>query len=77
MNIPKNAPPKLTEQLAAQFRAQAAEFGLVLAARCRFCGAPIWSEKSLARHAGPVCAARNKQNDPGAHSAKNARTEAA
>lgn len=75
MNIPENASPKLTEQLAAQFRAQAAEFGLVLAARCRFCGAPIWAPKSLAQHAGPICQSRNKNSDVGSP-AKN-QTDAA
>lgn len=69
MSFPENASPKLTEQLAAQFRAQAAEFGLVLAARCSICSAPIWNPKSIARHAGPVCAARSrhKESDAGSH----------
>lgn len=63
--IPENASPKLTEQLAAQFRAQVAEYGLVLAARCRFCHAPIWAPKSLAQHAGPICQSRNAKSGPG------------
>lgn len=65
--IPENASPKLTEQLAAQFRAQAAEFGLVLVSRCRFCSAPLFNEKSLAAHAGPVCRSRHKESDAGSH----------
>lgn len=64
-----NLPPKLYEQQAAELRARAAEYGWVLAARCRWCGAPIWNPKSIARHAGPVCAARSrhKESDAGSH----------
>lgn len=64
-----NLPPKLYEQQAAELRARAAEYGWVLAARCSICSAPIWNPKSIARHAGPVCAARSrhKESDAGSH----------
>lgn len=78
MSLPENAPPRLTEKLAAELRARAAEFGLIVTIRCRYCGSPLWSTESVAAHAGPVCRKRhNAKNDPSAHSAKNARTGAA
>lgn len=76
MTYPENAPPRLTEQLAAELRSRAAEFGLIVTIRCRHCGAPLWDTQSVAAHAGPVCRRRH-ENDPGAHSAKNAATGAA
>jgi hypothetical protein len=63
MTFPENTPPGLTEQLAAELRSQAAEFGLVLAGRCQWCGRPVWDHKSLSERAGPVCRRRNKTRD--------------
>lgn len=65
MSIPPNAPPRLTEQLAAELRARAADFGLAVTARCQHCGAPIFAARSLAHRAGPVCRRRHKKSDTG------------
>lgn len=53
--------PKLTEKRIAELRAIAESLGLVVAARCKHCGAPLWNSKSLNAHAGPVCRARHKE----------------
>lgn len=66
-----------TDQRFAELRDIADSLGLVVTSRCRYCNQPIWDPKSLAVRAGSVCRTRHKENDPGAHSAKNARTEAA
>lgn len=66
-----------TDQRFAELRDIADSLGLVVTGRCQYCGAVISDPKSLTARAGSVCRTRHKQNDPGAHSAKNARTEAA
>jgi hypothetical protein len=60
MNLPENSPPKLTEKLAAELRARAAEFGLVVTERCQWCGSPLWEHRSVAAKAGPTCRRRHK-----------------
>ena len=76
MNAP-DLPPRHTEALIAELIARAENIGLAVTTRCRHCGAPLWDQRSIAANAGPVCRRRHNQNDPGAHPAKNARTEAA
>lgn len=66
-----------TDQRFAELRDIADSLGLVVTDRCQYCGQPIWDPKSLTARAGSVCRTRHTKNDPGAHSAKNARTEAA
>lgn len=76
MSAPPEASPRLTDKEFAEFRARAESLGLMVSIRCKHCGAPLWDSRSVAAHAGPVCRRRH-ENDPGAHPAKNARTEAA
>lgn len=76
MTYPENMPPKFAEKLAAELRARAAEHGWVLATRCQHCRAPLWDTKSVAAHAGPVCRARHKKNDPSASNLAGERAEA-
>lgn len=52
---------KLTEKRIAELRAIAESLGLVVATRCKHCGAPLWNVKSLTAHAGPVCRTRHKE----------------
>ncbi|WP_442864355.1 DUF6011 domain-containing protein [Brevibacterium sp. BRM-1] len=44
--------------------------------RCQHCGAPLWDHRSITAGAGPICRRRH-ENDPDAHTDKNARAEAA
>lgn len=75
---PAEASPKLTERLAAELRERAEDLGLVVATRCRYCGAPLWDHRSIAAHAGPVCRKRHPtESDPGDSPAKKNITEAA
>ncbi|MCQ9386800.1 hypothetical protein [Brevibacterium moorei] len=67
--------PVHTESEIAAVRAKANSLGYELTTRCSACGAPIWADKSLRDHIGPVCASKN--NNPGTHPAKNARAEVA
>lgn len=53
--------PAATDKRIAELRAIAESLGLVVAARCKHCGAPLWNSKSLTAHAGPVCRARHKE----------------
>ena len=76
MSYPENASTRLTEQLAAELRARAAEFGLVVTIRCKYCRSPLWDSQSVAAHAGPVCRARHKKNDPSASNLAGERAEA-
>lgn len=72
-----NLSPGAAEKRIAELRAIAESLGLVVAARCKHCGAPLWNSKSLNAHAGPVCRARHEKRGPGATPAKKSRTEAA
>lgn len=63
MTYLENAPTRLTDQLAAELRARAAEFGLAVTDRCQWCGRPVWDPKSLTDRSGPVCRRRNKTRD--------------
>ncbi|MGW9004975.1 hypothetical protein [Brevibacterium casei] len=56
-----NLSPVASEANISEIQARAAALGLVLTARCKHCGAPLWSEKSLAAHAGPICRSRHKE----------------
>lgn len=76
MSAPESAPPKLHDREIAEANARFTPLGYVLATRCIHCGAPLFDARSLAAKAGPVCRRRH-ENDPGAHSAKNAATGAA
>lgn len=57
--------PKMTDKLLAELRDRAADFGLVLAGRCRHCMRPISSLRSLRNRAGPSCSAKHKKSDAG------------
>lgn len=63
MKLPYSS-PKLTERLAVELRQRAADQGWVLAARCQWCGAPIFAPTSLAQRAGPTCRKRHKKDGP-------------
>lgn len=76
MSVPPEVSPRVTSVRYAELQAAAGALGLVLTIRCRYCRAPLWDSTSVVAHAGPVCRRRH-ENDPGAHPAKNARTEAA
>lgn len=66
-----------TDQRFAELRDIADSLGLVVTARCQYCGAVISDPKSLTARAGSVCRTRHAKNDPGATPAKKSRTEAA
>ncbi|MGO2036482.1 MAG: DUF6011 domain-containing protein [Brevibacterium sp.] len=69
-------PSRLTDQRFAELRALADSLGLVVATRCSYCGAPLWSAKSLDAGAGPVCRNRHKNGLAG-NPAKNPTDKAA
>lgn len=54
-----NESPRHSDQLLAELRDRAAEFGFVLAGRCKHCMKPISDLRSLHEHAGPVCRERH------------------
>jgi hypothetical protein len=49
-----------TDKLIAELRDRAAALGFALTSRCRYCGRPIWSRRSLRDHAGSRCRAKRK-----------------
>ncbi|GAA2092571.1 hypothetical protein GCM10009823_10390 [Brevibacterium salitolerans] len=63
MSLPENPPPRLTDQLAAELRARAAQFGLTLTSKCQWCGRPIWAHQSIKDRTGPVCRRRHQADD--------------
>lgn len=55
----ENLPPAATGQMITELRDRAADFGFVLAGRCKHCMRPIWGSRSLKDRVGPVCRQRH------------------
>ena len=53
-----------TDKLIQELRDRAAEFGFVLAGRCRHCMRPVSSLRSLKDRSGPVCKSKHQEEEP-------------
>lgn len=63
MTYPENGPPTMHDRELAETNERLALYGLVVSARCSYCGRPIWQASSLQEKAGRVCARRNRTRD--------------